>query len=208
MLTTEVIERADYVLDLHSGDACEALYPYVAYKHSGTDQSVDERSRQMGLVSGLDLIVARTDMSADPAGSVTCANTAATRGKPAIQIEMGEMGEADQGYATRIEQGIFNIMRHLAMLERPVEKVEHPLIVTSMGRVTSPVEGLFYPVVQRGQYVSRGKLLGCVADFFSQKQFEARTPESGIILYMLGTPPVNKGELLATIGHVGYEGDA
>jgi predicted deacylase len=202
MLTTEVIERADYVLDLHSGDACEALQPYVAYKQGASDPSVEEISREMALAFGLDPIVARTDMSADPAASVTCANTAATRGKPAIQVEMGELGEVDQGSVACMEQGIVRVMRHLGMLDGPVEKADCPLFIASMARVKSQAEGLFYPLVQSGQYVRKGKLLGYVTDYFGQRVFEEHAPTSGIVLYMLGTPPVGKEELLVTIGQV------
>lgn len=202
VLTTEVIERANYLLDLHSGDACEALQPYVAYKQGGRDLSVDHQSRQMAIASGLDLIVVRNDLSADAAASVTCANTGATRGKPAVQIEMGELGTMDPGYVGRIEQAVLSVMRHLAMLSGQVLVAEHPVFVISLVRVLSQVEGLFFPSVQRGQIVTEGQSLGQVTDYFGRRVFEARAPAGGIVLYMIRTPPVNDGELLVTIGQV------
>ena len=44
--------------------------------------------------------------------------------------------------------------------------------------------------------------MGYVTDFFGKKIYELRAPFPGEVLYILGTPPVSKGEPLAMVGHV------
>ncbi|HWQ03536.1 MAG TPA: M14 family metallopeptidase, partial [Candidatus Nitrosotenuis sp.] len=93
-ITREVIERSDAVVDLHCGDGNEWLRPYSYWMTSGTPE-VNEKSKQMALAFGLDHIVIDTERTSDPANSVYTANTAITRGKPAITTETGGLGRVD-----------------------------------------------------------------------------------------------------------------
>jgi hypothetical protein len=44
--------------------------------------------------------------------------------------------------------------------------------------------------------------VGTVTDFFGKTLFEARAPESGVVLYVRAVPSAVKGETLASIGVV------
>lgn len=201
-ITREVIERADYVMDLHCGDGNESLRPYSYWDVNATDPSVVERSKQMALAFGLDHIVMDRDRPQDPAASAYCSTTATTRGKPAITIESGGLGRTDHESVARIEWGVLNVMRHLKMLDGPAQTVEHPLFIDRNEVLRSSATGMFYPLVERGHTVAKGTLLGYVTDFFGKRIFELRAPFGGAILYILGTPPVSQGEPLAMIGHI------
>src|SRR2546422_1742099 len=52
-ITREVIDRADYLVDLHCGDGNEALRPYSYWEAVGTPE-LNEKTRQMVLAFGLD----------------------------------------------------------------------------------------------------------------------------------------------------------
>jgi hypothetical protein len=201
-ITKEVIERADYVMDLHCGDGNESLRPYSYWDVNAGDASVVERSKQLALAFGLDHIVMDRDRPRDPAASVYCSTTATTRGKPAITIESGGLGATDNEAIARIEWGVINVMRHLKMLDGQARMVEHPLFIDRNEVLRSTATGIFYPLVERGHTVAKGTLLGYVTDFFGQRLFELRAPFGGAVLYILGTPPVSQGEPLAMIGHI------
>ena len=62
---------------------------------------------------------------------------------------------------------------------------------------------MFYPLKTGGEYVTEGMKVGYITDFFGKTLDEVYAPGSGILLYILGTPPVNKGETLVSIGAVG-----
>src|SRR2546426_9850120 len=63
-ITREVIDRADYLVDLHCGDGNEALRPYSYWEAVGTPE-LNEKTRQMVLAFGLDHIVIETERPAD-----------------------------------------------------------------------------------------------------------------------------------------------
>jgi predicted deacylase len=56
--------------------------------------------------------------------------------------------------------------------------------------------------VARGTYVQKGMKVGRVTDFFGKTLFEARAPESGVVLYVRAVPSAVKGETLASVGVV------
>jgi predicted deacylase len=201
-ITRNVIERADDLLDLHCGDGNESLRPYSYWDVAAADRSVVERSKQLALAFGLDHIVMDRDRPHDPAASVYCSTTATTRGKPAITIESGGLGATDGEAIARIERGVLGVMRHLKMIDGPIEPVEHPLFLDRSEVLRSSATGIFYPLVERGHSVGKGTLLGYVTDFFGRRTFELRAPFAGDVLYILATPPITKGEPLAMIGHV------
>jgi hypothetical protein len=202
-ITKEVIERADYVIDLHCGDGNESLRPYSYWDVNTGGPDVVERSKQLALAFGLDHIVMDRQRPADPQASVYCSTTATTRGKPAITTESGALGQTDHASIARIEWGVMNVMRHLKMMDGEARLVERPLFIDRNEVLRSTVTGIFYPLVERGHTVAEGTLLGYATDFFGKRLLDLRAPFGGEVLYILGTPPVNQGEPLAMIGHVG-----
>jgi predicted deacylase len=115
-ITTEVIDRADYLADLHCGDGNEALRPYSYWMVSGNER-VDAASKGMVLAFGLDHVVIDTERPSDPRTSVYTATTAALRGKPAITTESGMLGASDEASVELALRGCWNLLRHLDMVE-------------------------------------------------------------------------------------------
>ncbi|MGH9770046.1 MAG: succinylglutamate desuccinylase/aspartoacylase family protein [Blastocatellia bacterium] len=201
-ITKEVIERADYVMDIHCGDGNESPRPYSYWDVKAGGKEVVEKSKQLALAFGLDRIVMDTERPADPAKSVYCSTTATTRGKPAITVESGGLGATDDESIARIERGPMSVMRHLKMIEGQPQMVEHPMFIDRSAVLRSDETGIFYPLVEKGHTVAKGALMGYVTDFFGKRIYDLRAPFAGEVLYILGTPPVTKGEPLAMVGHV------
>ncbi len=201
VITTEVIERCDVLVDLHCGDGNESLRPYVYMPVTG-DPRLDAAVREMALVFGIEYIVVDRDRPRDPAASVYCSTTAITRGKPAITVESGYLGTTDPESVERILRGVLSLMRHLQMLDGAPERVAHPVFLDPTRVVTSPATGILYPKVERGQFVRAGTLLATITDFFGRTIAEVRAPLEGIVLYIVATPPISQGEPVAFLGAV------
>jgi predicted deacylase len=201
-ITHDVIEKASVVLDLHCGDGNESLRPYTYWDAGAGSPDVVEKSRQLALAFGFDHIVVDRERPRDPNASVYCSTTATTRGKPALTIESGALGQTDDEAVSRIVRGVENVMRHLRMIEGAAVMVEQPLYIDRSEVLRSSKTGIFYPLAERGHTVAQGTLLGYVTDFFGARTQEVRAPFAGEILYILGTPPVSEGEPLAMIGRV------
>ncbi len=199
LITREVVDRCDFLVDFHGGDLDESLRPYSYWVLSGNARQ-DEISRRMVLAFGLDHIIISSNRPKDPAASRYLDNTAALRGKPAIAVEAGHAGTTDTDDIALLVRGSLSLMRHLQLLPGAPSPVEHPVWIQSVSDVQSPVAGIFYPLVKRGSLAAEGMLLGAVTDFFGKTIFEARAPVSGVVLYICSVPSMNKGNTIATVG--------
>ena len=93
-------------------------------------------------------------------------------------------------------------MRHLKMLPGTATPVEHPVWIEKVVTLSSDHSGIFYPAVDRGDYVEAGMKLGYVTDYLGKTVLEARSPATGVILYVAALPSMKKGETIANIGVV------
>lgn len=199
LLTKDVVDNTDYLIDYHGGDLDESLRPYTYWVISGNKKQ-DAISKQMALAFGLDHIIISEDRPKDLNATKYLDNTAAMRGKPTITVEAGYAGTVETDDVAALVQGSRSVMRLLKMLPGEPHFIEHPVWIKSLGEVTSPENGIFYPLVKRDTYVEAGRKLGDVTDYFGKVIFEARAPISGIILHICAVPSMKKGDNIANIG--------
>ena len=201
-ITTQIIDKADYLVDMHAGDGNESLRPYTYWSDLRVDKRVDSLAKLMALAWGNDHIIVDTGRPKDPAASVYTTNTANLRGKPAITTEVGYLGVPDEEMIERNYRSVLRLMRHLEMLPGPKEYVEHPVWIDRNEVLTSPESGTWHALVQRGQTVQKGTPLGRVTDYFGNEIAVVRSPMTGVVLYIVGTPAITKGEPLGMVGHL------
>jgi predicted deacylase len=201
VMTKQVVERCDYLVDYHGGDLDENLRPYAYWPKSG-DAKHDAITRDMVLAFGLDHVIVWSDRPKDPAASRYLDNTANTRGKPAIAVEAGYSGTVQPDDVALLANGTLSLMRYLKMLPGAPTVVEHPVWLGKIDTVTSDQAGIFYPTVQRGTYVEAGMKIGYVTDYFGKTIIEARAPAAGVVLYICGVPSMKKGDTVANIGEI------
>jgi len=198
-ITREVIARATHVIDLHCGDGNESLRPYSYWITTG-DPKVAEAGKALALAFGLDTIVVDGSRPTDPAASVYLSNTAITRGKPALTTETGGMGIVDEESIGLIERGVTGVLRHLGMRDDGPSPVAAPVWIKQNEVLRAGHTGLFYPSVAKAQTVTKGAVIGHITDFHGARIEEVLAPFDGQILYVIGTPPITKGEPIAMVG--------
>ena len=93
-ITHEVIEKADYLVDLHAGDGNESLRPYVYMPVTG-EAELDAATKGLAVAFGLDHIVIDASELRSIDDSLYTDQTALVRGIPAITTETGQMGSND-----------------------------------------------------------------------------------------------------------------
>ena len=199
LMTREVVEKSDHLIDLHGGDLDESLRPYSYWTKTGNGRQ-DAISREMVLAFGLDTIIISADRPKDPGASRYLENTASTRGKPSLTAEAGHAGTVERDDVEALVSGCLSVMRYLKMLPGAPHVVESPVWIDRIASVDSDVSGLFYPLVKRGAYVQKGMTIGYVTDYLGTRIFDAKTPESGIVLYICAVPSMVKGNTIANIG--------
>jgi predicted deacylase len=201
VITTEVIEKSDVVVDMHGGDGNEALRPY-GYWMKGGDAEVDGASRALLLAFGLDHAVIDAERPSDPSASVYTSNTAITRGKPAITTETGELGSSDERWVAMAEHGVWNVLRHLGMVDGEADGAGAVVWLNRYEVLRSPVTGMFFARTRPGYVVAEGTLLGVLTDLFGEPVGEVRAPFAGVVNYVIATPPISEGEPVAMVSRI------
>ena len=197
-ITTEVIDRATHLIDMHCGDGNESLRPYSYWMPIGDDK-VDGIAREMVLAYGLDHIVIDRSRPTDPQKTLYTSTTAMVRGKPAITTESGGMGLTDDASVGAHVHGALSVIGMLGIMKAPSVTVTHPVWYEKSEVLRAPVTGVWIPAVDKMHSVAKDALIGRILDPFGSVLREIRAPFAGEMLYVVGTPPVTEGEPLAMI---------
>jgi uncharacterized protein len=198
-ITKQVVDKSDYLIDLHGGDLDESLRPYSYWGPIGNAQQ-DAVSRAMVLAFGLDTIILSTDRPRDPNAARYLETNAGLRGKPSFTAEAGYAGTVQLEDVMALTNGCLNVMRYLKMLPGNAHPVENPVWIERVASISSETAGVFYPTVERGWYVQEGMKVGYVTDLFGKTVWEVHAPSSGVILHICSVPSMKKGDTVANIG--------
>ena len=204
IITKEVVEQCDHLMDLHGGDTDESLRPYSYWTVTG-NAAQDRVAHEMALAFGLDHIIISPDRPKDPNASRYLENTATTRGKPSLTAEAGHAGTVETDDVNALVNGCLNVMRYLKMMPGEAKFVEHPVWIDGVQAVTSEVTGMFYPLVKRGTYAAQGMLVGYVTDYVGKKILDVRAPAAGVVLFIRAVPSLVKGDTLVSVGAIGSD---
>ncbi|UCE42128.1 MAG: succinylglutamate desuccinylase/aspartoacylase family protein [Candidatus Aminicenantes bacterium] len=201
VLKNEIVDRCDYLIDLHCGDGNEALIPYTYWMISG-NKELDELSKKMALAFGIKYIIIDQSRTKDLTDSKYLGNTAVLFKIPAITTESGYLGKTDEESIVRNTKGILSVMRLFGMIQGEPEMVSDPIWIDKYEVVYSKEDGLFYPLTEMGYFAREGEKVGYLTDYLGNVIQELHAPFTGIVLYIIATPPANKGEPLFEVGSV------
>jgi predicted deacylase len=201
-IAKQVVEKCDYLVDLHGGDLDENLRRYSYWARTGKE-TLDAASRAMVLAFGLDHIILQ-DFRAPvaPGGAITLTRYAASLGKPCVTAEAGHAGTVDADDVDALIRGCWSLARHLKMLAGAASPVEHPVWLSRVSVMTSDLEGVFYPLAAAEAYVSEGMTIGYVTDYFGRKIRDIASPIPGVVLYIGAVPSLKKGDTIVHIGEI------
>ena len=201
VITKEVVERCDHLIDLHGGDLDENLRPYSYWTVTGHQQQ-DEFSRAMVLAFGLDHIIVSADRPKDPNAARYLENAASTRGKPSFTAEAGRSGPVQANDVAMLVNGVHGVMAHLKMTAGPVAPVHAPIWIDNVVTIAAERDGVFHPLVDRDAHVVKGAKIGAVTDYLNRPLQDVMATDTGIILFVRAVPSLKKGDTIANIGLV------
>ena len=201
LITKQVVDGCDYLIDYHGGDLDESLRPYAYWGPTGQPVQ-DHISKEMVLAFGLDHIIIWSERPTDPNATRYLDNTATVRGKPSIVVEAGHAGTVETDDVNLLVDGTLSTMRALKMLPGEPRFIENPVWIEKLSDVLADGPGIWYPLVKRGTYVSAGMKLGTITDYFGKVIAEPRAPVSGVVLHVNALPSLKKVDNIADLGVV------
>ena len=182
---------ADFYIDLHGGDIHESLLPFVIYSNLGGEQ-LAEQSRQASAALGFPYVVG----SISDNGSI---GAAATAGTPGFLAELGQCGQwSDEEVETYVD-ATNNVLRSLGVLSGTPKTYEVTLL-KRMAVAMAEQEGCWYAAKKLEERVKKGDKLGEIRDFFGTVLGEYHAEEDGVLLYVVTSLAITKGDPLTAIG--------
>ncbi len=200
VLTNQIYPVADAVLDMHSGDGNEDLYPHwVGYYGRAGDPDVIAQSKALAFAFGFEHIVEFQWELNDKASAIWAGSAAVALGIPSIDVEAGGKNIASAEAVAAIEEGILRTMAHLELTSAEFPALPAQKVIRERTWISAPQDGSWVPLKDAGQHVEKDELIGYLNDFHGNKVFEARAPRAGLLLLILTAPPVRDGETLAIV---------
>lgn len=198
---SNLIESADYYIDLHTGGTEFAVLPLAGYSMHD-DAHVLDAQRRMAKAFNLPTVWGT-------AGNLDGRSLSVARDAnvPAIYTEyLGSASCCEEGVAAYVD-GCLNVMADLEMLDRraadgQVERfVEDPRPNSGHMQVCnpSPITGYFEPAVALGDAVKVGDPLGTVFNAVGSNRRTIVATQSGIVLVLRTFPRVHEGESVGVI---------
>lgn len=196
---SELIERAQAVLDIHSGGRTMMFHPF-AVSHKLPCELASERARQALLAFGAPIGLVLEEL--DSRGMLD--DAVESRGKLFLSTELGGGGSTTPDSLRIARRGVHNFLAHLGILQAdPVPAPQPTRLMTNdaSGYLLSQEEGLIEYVADLGDIVNEGQTLARLYDTRSLggKPKALRAPASGMLIGRLHGGLVRSGDFLALI---------
>ena len=200
-MVKELLGRADYYIDLHSGDDYEELTPYVYYAGRADARTV-EISRHMAQQVDVPYMV----QSGVASGGAY--NYAASQGIPSVLLERGGMGSWDTEEVRSMKRDVRTILRYLGIYDgHKSYRKYYPLNVTDVQYQASSNMGFWYPEKRAGDLFESGDVLGYVRDYEGKELECCVAYNDGVILYQTRSLQVLQDGPMIAYGRISYEED-
>ncbi|MEL7197067.1 MAG: M14 family metallopeptidase [Pseudomonadota bacterium] len=202
VLSREVVARADFLMDIHSGDGAEFLEAFVGV-YGGPLSTDFYTALNVARGFGFPNLVRysmNTQIQVDTRRSLNRQGVAS--GIPTILVEIGQNGSRDDRHVDAIIAGVKNALGILEMWEQPPTKVPPALrLFESSTSVKASHSGVLYPANLEQRYFFKGDLVGTIRDYSGLEVERLYSPIDGYALYGLRGPPVRVGDSVVTLGN-------
>jgi predicted deacylase len=197
LLAEEVLAKADFGIDLHTGAVNRTNFPQI---RANLD---DPQTRRLALAFGAPVVID----AALREGSLR--QFAAEKGVQTLVYESGEALRFDELSIRVGVNGIARVMRTLGMLpeRKRAEPPAEPLIARSTTWVRAPVSGMFRTRGRLGDRVEKGQLLGRVSDPFGEVIIDVCAPVGGLVIGRSTSPLAHEGDALFHIARLSDDAD-
>lgn len=182
ILMTEIAEKCDYGIDLHSAAFQRTNYPNVRADLSKA------ATRKLASAFGCALVID----GKGPLGSFR--REASRAGTPTIILEAGEPWKIEPSVLKIGVQGIRNVLVHLGMLDGQIAPPPYLATIRKTQWVRSVVGGILKFHVSPGEFVSVNQPLATNYSILGKEQGTIVSPNNGIVIGMATMPAVKPGE--------------
>ena len=199
-ITKEVLSRASFACDLHSGGS-SARYIPCAYLHWGGDSAFRRRKIAAARAFGAPFTVIAATTGAYGSMTAECDR----RGIIMVATEFGGGATLDLPTTELARACLLRLLHHAGLIDAPDSPAPATRFVVLQGGNASPMAetpGLFEPARRMGETVRAGDLAGTIWPITALRQpgVEVRFATDGLIAVERLRPMVEPGDLLFGMG--------
>lgn len=184
IFTEEVIKRANYGIDLHTGAIHRSNLPQIRTSFN------DPKALELAKAFGVSMVIDANTRD----GSLR--EVAQSFNIPTLLFEGGEALRFNNTITQKGVHGILAVMEAIHML--PTGSAKRPntdiMLAHASYWMRAPHSGILMATRQLGEKVQKQELLGIISDPFGHHRFEVRARRAGIIIGMTMLPLVNEGD--------------
>ncbi len=189
ILFTEVVSKADALIDCHGGDITEDIDDMVI-AGQGEDDDVNRAAFDMARC------FPTTYVTTLPKGVSGLTITAqGLYGIPCVTSEAGTPHNVRERHVRFHYEGVNNILKYFGILEGEPEMVE-PAESPKRYRMTAAQGGIWHPKAELGEKVAKGQLIGEMVDLFGNVMETYTAPDDSTVNFLRVFYSVNCGEAL------------
>ncbi len=198
-ISTNIIPVSDVFLDVHGGDACEDLMPFVCYYNNTKKPDQTALAKKLSDNSGFQYVVSYPYTISETEPAKYAFKQAVQDGKTALSIECGKLGNVQKENVDMIKQGVLNMLETMGMYSDGTGAHKDITQLNNQTYINASVNGIFYSKHKAGDTVKKDDIVGYTTDEFGTVLEEYKAVNDGIILYMLATPPINVDDTVMCI---------
>ena len=190
-LSTLLIPRADFFIDLHTAGLTYLMPTMVGYDASGSQAG--ERSKEAARHFGMSVMWGHPQIA--PGRSLS---EAIRLGIPWLYVEASSGGRISKPVLDAYTNGVARLLMFLKILPGEVRPSNPDVHLIGSGDLdrTIPVNtaGFFAAQTSLLEDVTEGQLIGVVRDFWGETLEEVRAPRAGCVGMLRAVPPVTPGD--------------
>lgn len=182
LFTTEILEKADYCIELDTGGINHNILPQVYCDFKNDKSKKLAKAFQTPVVMSVD----KTDNS--------LRKTTDKMEIPFLVYQGGEAMRFDEGAIQTGVEGIENVMHALKILNIKSEKTIKPIFSKKEEWCVSHKGGILHPIASLGQTIKKNEIIGTISDPFGADILESvRSPQEGIVVGINMSPLIHEG---------------
>ncbi len=181
-----ILSGSDFVIDMHSGEFAQALYPWVPVPMVGA-ADVQEASRSLSMGYRVEYVELRRERSSVP----RLASYLADDGIANLWAEVGKNGLPDEEHIAIHHDGVVAAMQTVGMLPGEPERPPQKVVEGRRFQVNANQSGVWHSYVREGEIVEAGQELGRITDYFGDTLEVYLAPERALVLYYWSSPAID-----------------
>ncbi|MEM9202030.1 MAG: succinylglutamate desuccinylase/aspartoacylase family protein [Actinomycetota bacterium] len=187
LMMTEVVERCEVGIDLHTGSDHRANLPQI---RGNLD---DARTLEFAELFGAPIAMHSKNRDGSLRGAAT------KLGKTCLLFEGGEAYRFDQDSITVGTDGVLRVLHRLGMIDEIVPPAAPPRISRSSRWVRASSSGIVDCRLSLGDSVEKGEPVAVLRDPLGTQLGVLKSPRTGMLVGRLQHPLVNRGDAILHI---------